>query len=146
MWQPLLEQDYGFYFDQCRHTYEHYLDTVREKINGEPLLKVDSSKCIYYYTALDTELYQPAVLYTDATDQTGIIFDSCCTTTITPYASDFNVPITQVKKSITGLGATATVKGEGTARWTFRDDYGCTQHIIVKSYHVPTSSVRLFSP
>ena len=36
--------------------------------------------------------------------------------------------------------------GEGTVRWTFRDDYGCAQNIRVKAYHVPTSNVRLFSP
>ena len=90
-------------------------------------------------------MYQPAGYYKDE-DNIGIIFDSGCTTTITPYTSDFEGQITSVKKTITGLGSTSEVVGEGTVRRTFRNNYGCAQNIKVKVYHVPTSNLRLFSP
>ena len=45
-----------------------------------------------------------------------------------------------------GLGATATVTGEGYVEWNFRDDYGVKQTLKVKALLVPSSRVRLFIP
>ena len=69
-------------------------------------------------TALETGLYQP-VEYHSEDDNIGIIFDSGYTTTIKSYASDLYGAITPVQKTITGLGLTSTVQGEGTVKWTF---------------------------
>ena len=74
------------------------------------------------------------------------MFDSGCTLAVTPFESDFQGPITPVKKQMNGLGATAQVTGEGTIGFIFRYDYGVDKYIQVKGYHVPASKVRLFSP
>ena len=47
---------------------------------------------------------------------------------------------------MTGLNSTAEVEGEGVVEWMFRDDYGISQTIQTKSFFIPYSKVRLFSP
>ena len=65
---------------------------------------------------------------------------------MTPYESDFIGSITPVTKVINGLGSTVNVMGEGIIGWSFRDDYGVQRKVQVKTYLVPASKVRFFSP
>ena len=123
-WQPLLDYNYASYFDNSCNQYSHYFDAVRGHVEGDPTFQHSAVQCITCYTSLDTDLYQPAGYYKDE-DNDGIIFDSGCTTTITPFTSDFEEQMTPIQKTITGLGLASEVVGKGTVRWTFKDDYGC---------------------
>ena len=75
-----------------------------------------------------------------------VIFDAGCTLAVTPCASDFEGPITTVDKYIHWSGVTVKVIGEGIIVWRFRDEFGVEQNIQIKTYTVPSSKVRLFSP
>ena len=106
-----MKPDYSWYFDQYCHSHHHYFDAVRGEVDGDPQLYETRSTYDTRYTNLETDLYQPAGYYTYERN-IGVIFNSECTTNITPYASDFDGTITSVQKSITGIGYTSNVMVE----------------------------------
>jgi hypothetical protein len=97
------------------------------------------------YSAIDDDLFLPTGYYTDS-QQMDIVFDSGCTTSVTPNKSDFVGDITEVHKIMQGLSSTTKITGEGMIKWKIRDDFGVEQIIEVNGLLVPESKVRLFSP
>ena len=104
----------------CRK-YSHYLDATCSKLVGIDMIPKDTN--LEGSTAISQDLFMPTGFNTDQ-DSIYIVFDSRCTTTMTPFKEDFVGKITPVIKSMRGLGATATVAGEGYFEWNFRDGYG----------------------
>ena len=74
------------------------------------------------------------------------IFDSGCSVAVSPYKDNFGGTLQPCTKTMIGLGASATVEGEGVVQWVFKDDYGVDQLIYVRVCYIPSSTVRLFSP
>ena len=97
------------------------------------------------YTAVHDDFFISTGYHSNPSD-ISITFDSGCTTSVTPHEDDFIGLIKRINKKMQGLGATATVTGEGIVKWKFRDDYGVEQTVAVKALLVPSSQVRLFSP
>ena len=69
-----------------------------------------------------------------------------CYLLITSHTTSIVISCQPVQKLTNGLGGTAKVLGEGGFMWNLKDDYGVTQRVKVKAYHIPARKVRVFSP
>ena len=74
------------------------------------------------------------------------MFDSGCSVAVTPNIQVFIKPPTTVQKTMNGLSSVTSVEGEGMVEWNFLNYYGISQIIKVRTFNVPASRVRLFSP
>ena len=94
-----------------------------------------TSKNNYTFTALEDNLFLPRGSYI-GDDGLPVMF----------IASDFIGKITLMNKVMNGLGATASVVGEGIVLWSFRDDFGVLKKVRLNAYCVPANKARFFSP
>ena len=116
----MIQQSYDKEFGIGCNNFEHYLDAAMYKLDGlqETHMQQDQE-----YSAVHDDLFMSTGYYSNPGD-IDIIFDSGCTTSVTPHEHDFIGPINRINKNMQGLGATATATGEGIVKWKFRDDYG----------------------
>ena len=94
-WDPILCKDYSNYFEEgCK--YPHYFDATRNILEGIEQHEINNEND-HGYTAITDDLFLPTGYYTDS-QQMNIVFDSGCTTSVTPNKSDFIGEITTVNK------------------------------------------------
>ena len=140
---PILQPSYSKFFDFNVNQFDHYLDTVLNKIEPFP---DDQYHLTIGMTCLEDDIYLPKGLYSTGTRGIPIIFDSGCSVVVSPSKADFGDTLIPSTKIIVWLRVTVKVKVEGIVQWGFKDDNGFSQVVRVKSYYIPTSTVRHFSP
>ena len=80
-------------------------------------------------------------------DDVPIAIDSGASHSLTPFIEDFVDHLEKSKlENLQGLNATADVKGEGWVEWMIQDHCGTKRMIRTRAHHVPTATMRLFSP
>ena len=76
-----------------------------------------------------------------------IVFDTGCSTSVTPFAEDF---VSEIKpadiQDLTGLTDAPKVEGFGYVEWPIRDVFGQVAVIKTSAYYVPEATIRLNSP
>ena len=146
---PTLDKGYAQWFDGMCCTYDWYLDAVihPNKLLGPGISDEEVPLTSYGQAAnIEDDLYLPKGCYIGVGGH-RILFDSGCTTTVTPYLDDFVGGIKYVKgREMQGLSATTKVVGIGMVEWDFQDDYGIKHTIRIKANYVPAAKFRLFSP
>ena len=146
---PTLDPGYAQWFDGMCCTYDWYLDAVihPNKLLGPGISDKEVPITSYGQAAnIEDDLYLPKSCYIGIGGH-RILFDSGCTTTVTPYLDDFVGGIKYVKgREMQGLSATTKVVGIGMVEWDFQDDYGIKHTIRIKANYVPAAKFRLFSP
>jgi hypothetical protein len=81
------------------------------------------------------------------TDSVLLRIDNCATVCMSPYKSDFIIPLVPMRKSIKGVGGTVKGVMMGTMKLTIEDDQGVPHDIrIPGSFYVPDCPSRLLSP
>ena len=112
IWDPILCRDYSSDFEEgCK--YPHYFDATRNILEG--LEHEINNGNDHGYTAINDDLFLPTGYYADS-QQMDIVFDSGCTTSVTPNKSDFIGEITTVNKIMQGLSSTTKITGEGVIK------------------------------
>ena len=107
---PILSKDYSTDFEKgCK--YPHYFDATRDILDGIEQYH-DRDNCGSCYTAIPYDLFLPTCYYTDS-EHIDIIFDSGCTTYVTPHREDFVGKVKVVNKTMQGLNFTTKITGEG---------------------------------
>ena len=113
-----MEHDYSHFFDASCNRYDHYLDTILDKLEiikvGEDASSHPTVDIPGGYNALENDLFVPKSYHTNKRDGIPVIFDSGCTHVGAPVESDFVGEITPINKMMNGLGATVKVVGVGT--------------------------------
>ena len=136
----MLNSDYSSIFDRNYKRFNHYLDAALAIFKSVPIIQ-STVRWPSYYTAVDDKLFLPPGLYFEK-DTIPIIFDSGCTTSVTPYLTDFVNPPTPVDKYMEILSSSSKVKVQGLVDCTLKDDYVIRYHLKVNTYYISTRSVR----
>ena len=117
-----------------RAAIDHQTTMPMVPIVEETLGKVTNEQLFHAYQALSR-------------DDVPIVVDSGASYSLTPFIEDFVDHLEKSKlENLQGLNATADVKGEGWVEWMIQDHCGTKRMIKTRAHHVPTATMRLFSP
>ena len=97
----------------------------------------------FYVT--DPCLKEGQYLATSELEHLPIVVDTGASRSLSPRREDF-VTYSPMSSKLTGIGSATNVVGKGTVRWEVTDQFGVTHEILAEAYHVPSASIRLYSP
>ena len=89
--------------------------------------------------------YEQVLRCSDNADNMPIVIDTGASRSLSPNREDF-ISYSPLESSIKGVGATSKICGVGKVCWKITDMHDKTYTIETQAYHVPESSIRLYSP
>ena len=90
-------------------------------------------------------LSPPCIFLGHAQSTVPVVIDSGASDGLTPFRADF-ITYTSTTGSLNGIGSQSQICGYGKVRWKVIDQHGQVQIIETTAYHVPSASIRLYSP
>ena len=88
----------------------------------------------------------PAIYVSSNPEELPIIIDTGASISISPLRSDFIAIHPPGLTSLNQVNGSTPVEGEGCLNWCIEDIHGKRVCLHTKGYHVPSASIRLFSP
>ena len=133
---------------QFLHCSPYDLNSVCSSI--DPLLPYHLTTSFFHQPTLDltTNIASKHFAFKSNLDSSPqIVLDSGASLSITPDSNDFIEPIQPSRiRSISGLNSSEKVQGCGKIRWIVKDVNDAPFAIETFALHIPTASIRLFSP
>jgi hypothetical protein len=113
----------------------------------DPSISVDELSELKFSSKEMAELTRKRSIYfSNREDGIPIVIDTGASMSVSPCEDDFIELDKTNKGSLTALAGETGTEGVGTVRWTIRDVFGSVRVIETRAYHVPTASIRLYSP
>jgi len=74
-----------------------------------------------------------------------IVIDTGASHSISPLRADFTT-FQKLNQSLHGISAETRIEGQGMTSWDITDQNGVTSTVTTLAFHVPSASIRLYSP